>query len=212
MEVHPIYVLKAGDELSPVFESLLSLFDPESLGPMSRRRSIPRRRLSGLMSPWCYKRLEARRRHLAIPRRQDPAVAAAPDRDRKTEPGDENNQDISSLVGKVDIRKLETYAQNDPDAYSYLGGLNRANQGPRIRRNVQGADQDAASAADGDRKATISAPRISARSRSPASFSPTPTRRRASRPNRRTTKSTVSASSRCRISCASPKSRRSTRS
>jgi serine protein kinase len=33
MEVHPIYVLKAGDELSPVFESPLSLFDPESLGP-----------------------------------------------------------------------------------------------------------------------------------------------------------------------------------
>jgi serine protein kinase len=47
----------------------------------------------------------------------------------KTEPGDENNQDISSLVGKVDIRKLEVFAQNDPDAYSYSGGLNRANQG-----------------------------------------------------------------------------------
>src|SRR5438045_7677644 len=47
----------------------------------------------------------------------------------KTEPGDENNQDISSLVGKVDIRRLETFAQNDPDAYSYSGGLNRSNQG-----------------------------------------------------------------------------------
>jgi predicted Ser/Thr protein kinase len=47
----------------------------------------------------------------------------------KTEPSDENNQDISSLVGKVDIRKLETFAQNDPDAYTYSGGLNRANQG-----------------------------------------------------------------------------------
>ena len=34
MEVHPIYVLKAGDELSPVFESPLSLFDPDSLGPI----------------------------------------------------------------------------------------------------------------------------------------------------------------------------------
>ena len=29
MEVHPIYVLKAGDEMSPVFESPLGLFDPE---------------------------------------------------------------------------------------------------------------------------------------------------------------------------------------
>ncbi|CPO07075.1 protein kinase [Bordetella pertussis] len=47
----------------------------------------------------------------------------------KTEPGDENNQDISSLVGKVDIRKLERYAQDDPDAYSYSGGLCLANQG-----------------------------------------------------------------------------------
>ena len=47
----------------------------------------------------------------------------------KTEPGDENNQDISSLVGKVDIRKLEDFAQNDPDAYSFSGGLCRSNQG-----------------------------------------------------------------------------------
>ena len=47
----------------------------------------------------------------------------------KTEPGDENNQDISSLVGKVDIRKLEEFAQNDPDCYSFSGGLCKANQG-----------------------------------------------------------------------------------
>jgi serine protein kinase len=47
----------------------------------------------------------------------------------KTEPGDENNQDISSLVGKVDIRQLEHLSQNDPDAYSYSGGLCLANQG-----------------------------------------------------------------------------------
>src|SRR3546814_10628933 len=47
----------------------------------------------------------------------------------KTEPGDENNQDISALVGKVDIRKLEHYGQSDPDAYSFSGGLNRTTQG-----------------------------------------------------------------------------------
>ena len=47
----------------------------------------------------------------------------------KTEPGDENNQDISALVGKVDIRKLEHFSQHDPDAYSYSGGLNRTTQG-----------------------------------------------------------------------------------
>ena len=131
MEVHPIYVLKAGDELSPVFESPLSLFDPETLGPMIEEKyGIPRRRLNGLMSPWCYKRLEAfggdisRFRVAKIQPSRLRQIAIA-----KTEPGDENNQDISSLVGKVDIRKLETFAQNDPDAYSYSGGFNRANQG-----------------------------------------------------------------------------------
>src|SRR6201987_854515 len=131
MEVYPIYVLKAGDELSPVFESPLSLFDPDQLGPMIEEKyGIPRRRLTGLMSPWCYKRLEAFGGDIS----QFRVARIQPSRLRqiaisKTEPGDENNQDISSLVGKVDIRKLETYAQNDPDAYSYSGGLNRANQG-----------------------------------------------------------------------------------
>lgn len=32
-------------------------------------------------------------------------------------------------MGKVDIRKLEDFPQNDPDAYSFSGGLCRANQG-----------------------------------------------------------------------------------
>jgi serine protein kinase len=47
----------------------------------------------------------------------------------KTEPGDENNQDISSLVGKVDIRRLEFFSQADADAYAFSGGLNRTTQG-----------------------------------------------------------------------------------
>jgi serine protein kinase len=131
MEVHPIYVIKAGDEISPVFESPLGLFDPDTMGAMVEERyGIPRRRLNGLVSPWCLKRLEAfggdisqfRVAKIQPSRLRQIAIA-------KTEPGDENNQDISSLVGKVDIRKLESFSQNDPDAYSYSGGLNRANQG-----------------------------------------------------------------------------------
>ncbi|ARO30903.1 MULTISPECIES: PrkA family serine protein kinase [unclassified Rhizobium] len=131
MEVHPIYVLKAGEEISPVFESPLNLFDPETMGPLLQEQyGIPQRRLNGLMSPWCLKRLDdfggdiSRFRVVRIQPSRLRQIAIA-----KTEPGDENNQDISSLVGKVDIRKLETYSQNDPDAYSYSGGLNRANQG-----------------------------------------------------------------------------------
>jgi serine protein kinase len=131
MEMHPIYVLKAGDQISPIFENPLGLFDPEQMGPvLEDRYGIPRRRVTGLMSPWCLKRLDEFRGDLSRFR----VVKLNPSRLRqiaiaKTEPGDENNQDISSLVGKVDIRKLETLPQNDPDAYSYSGGLNRANQG-----------------------------------------------------------------------------------
>src|SRR3546814_553292 len=131
MEVNPIYVLKAGDEVSPVFESPLSLFDPEEMGErLEDDYGIPRRRLSGLVSPWCRKRLDEFGGDIS----RFSVVRMMPSRLRqiavaKTEPGDENNQDISSLVGKVDIRKLETLSQNDPDAYSYSGGLNRANQG-----------------------------------------------------------------------------------
>ncbi|MEI1246424.1 PrkA family serine protein kinase [Rhizobium aouanii] len=131
MELHPIYVLKAGDEISPVFESPLNLFDPDTMGSLLQEQyGIPLRRLSGLMSPWCLKRLDdfggdiSRFRVVRVQPSRLRQIAIA-----KTEPGDENNQDISSLVGKVDIRKLETYSQNDPDAYSYSGGLNRANQG-----------------------------------------------------------------------------------
>lgn len=131
MEVHPIYVLKAGDEISPVFESPLGLFDPEQMGPvLEERYGIPARRLTNLLSPWAIKRLDEFRGDVSKFR----VVRINPSRLRqiaiaKTEPGDENNQDISSLVGKVDIRKLETLSQADPDAYSYSGGLNRANQG-----------------------------------------------------------------------------------
>src|SRR5919112_3271619 len=109
MEAHPIYVLKAGDQISPVFESPLGLFDVERMGPaLEDRYGIPRRRLSGLMSPWCVKRLDEFHGDISGFR----VVKVHPSRLRqiaiaKTEPGDENNQDISSLVGKVDIRKLE---------------------------------------------------------------------------------------------------------
>jgi serine protein kinase len=131
MEAEPVYILKAGDDLSPVFESPLGLFDQERHGAqLEQRYGIPRRRLTGLMSPWCLKRLDEFGGDLSKFR----VVKMNPSRLRqiavaKTEPGDENNQDISSLVGKVDIRKLEMFGQNDPDAYSFSGGLNRANQG-----------------------------------------------------------------------------------
>ncbi|HTS90453.1 MAG TPA: PrkA family serine protein kinase [Stellaceae bacterium] len=131
MERMPIYVLRAGKEISPVFENPLGLFDPDRMGEvLERRYKIPKRRLTGLASPWALKRLDEFGGDL----QKFSVVKLHPSRLRqicvaKTEPGDENNQDISSLVGKVDIRKLEFFSQADPDAYAFSGGLNRTTQG-----------------------------------------------------------------------------------
>ncbi len=127
MELRPIYVLKG----SPVNESPLGLFSPEQFGAtLEDEYGIPRRYLTGIMSPWAVKRLEEFGGDLTkfrVARVKPSALRQIAI--TKTEPGDENNQDISSLVGKVDIRKLEHHSQNDPDAYSYSGGLCLANQG-----------------------------------------------------------------------------------
>src|ERR1051325_2492482 len=130
MEKEPVYVLKAGKEISPVFESPLGLFDPVTFGEeIEKRYGVPKRRLTGTISPWAVKRLEEFGGDIT----KFTVVRLQPSRLKqicvaKTEPGDENNQDVASLVGKVDIRKLEMYSQNDPDAYSFSGGLNRTTQ------------------------------------------------------------------------------------
>ncbi len=127
MEKMPIYAIKD----SPVHESPLSLFSPEEDATiLLEKYGIPKRYLRYIMSPWAIKRLHEFNGDIS----QFKVIKVKPSRMRqiaiaKTEPGDENNQDISSLVGKVDIRKLEAFSQDDPDAYSYSGGLCRANRG-----------------------------------------------------------------------------------
>jgi serine protein kinase len=91
---------------------------------------IPRRYLGTIMSPWAVKRLQefggdiTRFKVVNIHPSVLSQIAVS-----KTEPGDENNQDISSLVGEIDIRKLGTFSQSDPDGYAYSGGLCLANHG-----------------------------------------------------------------------------------
>ncbi|TQV71793.1 PrkA family serine protein kinase [Exilibacterium tricleocarpae] len=127
IEKQPIYAIKG----SPVFESPLGLFDAEEDGQiLEEDYGIPRRYIKQIMSPWAVKRLHEFNGDIS----QFKVVKLYPSildqiAITKTEPGDENNQDISSLVGKVDIRKLEDFPQNDPDAYSFSGGLCRSNQG-----------------------------------------------------------------------------------
>lgn len=124
MEQEPIYVLQDDKgQLSPILESPLGLCSKELLAELG----VP---YQNIPSPWAVKRLKEYDGDLTkfkvlkmYPNQLEQRAIT------KTEPGDENNQDISALVGKVDIRKLEHYAQDDPDAYSYSGGLCLSNQG-----------------------------------------------------------------------------------
>ena len=123
----PFYAIKD----SPVNESPLSLFNPdEDADILQNEYGIDKRYLGSIMSPWAVKRLHEYGGDISQfkivklwPSILDQTAIA------KTEPGDENNQDISALVGKVNIRMLEDFSQDDPDAYSFSGGLCLANQG-----------------------------------------------------------------------------------
>ncbi len=141
MQEMPFYAIKG----SPVNESPLGLFDPAEDGPVLEKEfGIPARYLNRVMSPWAVKRLEEYggdiRRFKVVKRYPSilKQVGIA-----KTEPGDENNQDISALVGKVDIRKLETFAQDDPEpgdvAAEFLQALDR----PRAHDGAQVVAGDA---------------------------------------------------------------------
>ncbi len=126
-EQFPIYTLKDSvtGRLSPMLESPLGLFPRDRFGAeMEDRYGIPRRALTGIATPWALKRLKEYKGDLSKFRvvRLMPSVLNQIGI-VKTEPGDENTQDISSLVGKVDLRMLEQFAQDDPDAYSYSGAL-----------------------------------------------------------------------------------------
>lgn len=131
MERYPIYVLATDDEVSPVFESPLGLFSSSKYHEVLKNNfNIDKRYLKTIPSPWATKRLKEFDGDIT----KFSVVKLQPSKLEqiavvKTEPGDENNQDISCLVGKTDIRMLEKFSQNDPDSYSFSGALCRGNQG-----------------------------------------------------------------------------------
>jgi serine protein kinase len=127
MEVKPVYVIKG----SPIYESPLGLFSKEEHGELlNSEYGIPTRALRTHASPWAIEKLKEFNGDMTkfeiqkiYPSRLNQACIS------RVEPGDENNQDISTLVGKVDIRMIDEYPQNHPYAYSYSGGLCKGNQG-----------------------------------------------------------------------------------
>lgn len=127
MESQPIYVLTDHNgNMSPIFESPLGILPKEYRHELGLCSEL----INMLPSPWATKRIDevngdiSKLKVVKVYPSQTKQIAIC-----KTEPGDDNNQDISALVGKLDIRKLEHFAQDDPDAYRYSGGLGLGNQG-----------------------------------------------------------------------------------
>lgn len=136
MQKFPIYVLYDGNEsspdlkLSPVLESPLGLFTQDDAAELELEYGIPARYINTVASGWAQQKLVefggdvSKFKVAKIYPNKDAQIGIM-----KVEPGDENNQDVSVLIGKTDIRKLEKYPQNHPYSYSYSGGLNRTTQG-----------------------------------------------------------------------------------
>lgn len=122
MEVEPFYAIEG----SPVYESPLGLFSRQDADELH----IAERYFITKPSPWLIKRLQETEGDLS----KLTVVKLHPSRSlqvasSRTEPADESSQDVSSLVGKVNISKLHLFSQDDPDAYSYSGALCLGNRG-----------------------------------------------------------------------------------
>ena len=136
MEKHPIYVLrdKKTGQLSPVHETPLGLFqNREQRKVVSDSFGIPERQMKkAMLSPWATKRLKEAN---GDPNEAFDVVRVWPSESNgiavsKVEPGDENNQDTTVLVGSININKMgEGLNDDDPDVYLYSGGLSVGNQG-----------------------------------------------------------------------------------
>lgn len=134
----PIYTLRAtykneyGEEVteySPIYESPLGLLSRVK-DEASKEYGIADRYFPVCPSPWALKRLREFGGDYTkftvvelYPSTQDQIAVS------KTEPGDDNNQDVTTLIGSTNISKLGDYDENDTDAYSYDGALSRGNQG-----------------------------------------------------------------------------------
>jgi len=123
-EKEPVYILDG----SPVFETPFGLFfnQPDA----SKIFGLPAMLFKNVPSPWAIEKIKEFKGDLSqfkvrkvYPSRLHQICIA------RVEPGDENNQDISTLVGELDIRMVGKYSQNHPYAYNFSGGLNRANNG-----------------------------------------------------------------------------------
>lgn len=130
MESQPVYVLATEEGIiTPGFENPLGLFI-QHLDIFVEEFNIAPRYFPTCLSSWSQLRLKEyegdRSRFKVV--KMYPSISRQ-EMITKTEPLDDNNADQSTLIGKVNMRQLQYFAQNHPDAYNYSGALCRGNRG-----------------------------------------------------------------------------------
>jgi serine protein kinase len=131
MQAEFVYILAdENGNPSPCNESPLGLFNKSQVEDLESEFGIPARYIKGIRSPWATKRLKEYDGDITkfkiIKRKPSVLEQVCVS---KTEPGDDNNQDTSALIGKTDLTKLAEFPQSDTDSYSYSGALSFGNQG-----------------------------------------------------------------------------------
>ena len=135
LEQEPFYAIVG----SPIHDNPLSAFNlpvinkiPAYRKSLQKDYHIPARYLDTQPSPWLLEQQKLHGRDILKKLR---VVKLYPSRlaqcaISRVEAGDKNNQDVTAIIGKVDISKLDRgLSQHDPRAYGYSGGLNRGNRG-----------------------------------------------------------------------------------
>jgi serine protein kinase len=138
IETQGVYALKAKGEdgdVSPVLDNPLALLTlmPEMKEQVIENWNVPEHAFKDLnISSWANKRLEEAGGDL---NEAFEVVKVYPSKANKRGVGylqakDDQTQDVSELIGRVDMNKLgEGLPENDPDVYLYSGGFPDANRG-----------------------------------------------------------------------------------
>ena len=161
MQKVPFYAIKG----SPVNESPLGLFDPaEDATILQEDYGIPSRYLRCRMSPWAAKRLKEFGGDISQFRvvKVYPSDPRGPGRHLQNRARATRTTRISPhWSARSTFASSRTTRRTIPDAYSYSGGMCRANQGLHgIRRDVQGTrSRYCTRCSPRPRRATTTAPR-----------------------------------------------------
>jgi len=119
-------------ERCPIHEEPLHLIPEDDRPYWEDRLGV---KIEGNLCPVCRKMMDDEYTENGVPQwHKVPVVAIKPDEQRRVcigtfQPSDPKSQDITELIGRVDMTKMARFGETDPRAYKFDGELQVANGG-----------------------------------------------------------------------------------